>query len=138
MTTEPAPILIVEDDLAFGRILGFTLESAGFAVTLACDGSVGYSFARSQVFELIITNFDMPMMNGIDLCRLLRQDLRYETTPIILMTADKYKLDIPHVTYELDLEAIFIKPFSPRELVCSLKALLGRAANVINEAACVG
>ena len=89
-----ARILIAEDTQAHAKLIRFGLESAGFEVTVARDGRKAWMEAQLDHFELVITDYKMPDLSGVELCQLLRQDPRYLRTPIILISAFCRELDL--------------------------------------------
>ena len=117
-------ILIAEDDPNLGSIVQFNIERAGFAATLARDGQEAWELAQNALFDLVLTDYGMPKMMGTDLCRQLRQDRRYVSTPIILMTAYGRDLNLTSLEEELDISAVYAKPFSPCDLVSTIQELL--------------
>ena len=117
-------ILIADDDQGSRRVVRFNLEQAGFVVTAACDGHDAWDCAQTGAFDLILTDYQMPNMNGADLCRQLRREPRYAQTPIVLVTAHGIDLHLVRLREELNLAAIVEKPFNPVELVSTIQELL--------------
>lgn len=107
-------ILVVEDSSAVKKRLCLALENAGFLVDTAANGKEALMKARRKRFDIVVTDEQMPIMSGQELCRHLRAEKRYEQTPIIFLTAARDKLD---PTEMLQVEAIFDKPFNPQLIV---------------------
>lgn len=119
-------ILIIEDDLRVAELLKRGLEEHGFTPTLAFDGISGKKLALQNDYDLIITDIILPKMDGIDLCKLIRQTK--PNTPIIMLTAlgttdDKIE------GFDAGADDYLVKPFEMRELIARIRALLNRRAN---------
>jgi len=121
-------ILIAEDNQALAKITKFSLEVVGFSVTVAPDGLEALEVAQQERFDLIITDYAMPQMTGVDLCRHIRQISRYEDTPIVLTTGFSSSLDLAGLSDELNLSAVVVKPYSPNGLAKTVKGLLANTA----------
>ncbi len=117
-------ILLAEDNVTFAKVLGFKLEVQGYSATIAHDGRAAWEHAQQAVFDLVITDHDMSEMNGVDLCRHLREDGRYDQTPIIMVTGHACELDTAKVSEELTLSAIFSKPFILADLIKKVEEVL--------------
>ena len=124
MSDEPQRILIAEDNAALASVVRFNLERAGFQVTVAANGRIAWEAAQRERFDLVITDYQMPEMDGGELARLLRDDENYVQTPIILLTAKGLEIELSCLREALDITATFAKPFSPREVVDSVQAQL--------------
>jgi two-component system chemotaxis response regulator CheY len=119
--------LIVDDNVALARVTQFALTRAGFDAKIAPNGRKALELAQADAFDIVITDQQMPEMTGLELCRRLRAAAQYESTPIILLTAKGLELELPALQRELDISAIFPKPFSPSEVVSAACQLLGAA-----------
>jgi len=122
-------ILIVEDDLRVSELIQRGLEEQGFTTTLAYDGLFGKKLALQHKFDLIITDIILPKLNGIDLCKELKQS--QPDTPIIMLTAlgttdDKVE------GFDAGADDYLVKPFEMRELLARIRALLNRFQRTIN------
>lgn len=124
MTTQKTRILVAEDNKIFANALRFNLEAAGFSTTIAVDGSEALQMALQDQFDLVIADYQMPKLLGIELCRQLRQDDRYARTPMILISAFE-ECNVVELIDDLELlEAIFVKPFSMEELMTQIRECL--------------
>ena len=113
-----------------GMVLQFNLSQAGFEVTLVRDGLEAIEQVKQNVFDLIITDQQMPRMSGEQFCRQARWELGV-TTPMAMCTAKGLEVDAAHLVVEYDLERIFTKPFSPLEVVTFAQSLTeGQRANI--------
>jgi two-component system alkaline phosphatase synthesis response regulator PhoP len=117
-------ILIVEDEESILMALEDNLKLEGYEVSSAVDGEKGLSMARKQKFDLIILDIMLPKMDGFEVCKHLRRD--GIVTPILMLTARGQEID-KVLGLELGADDYVTKPFSPRELLARIKALLRRA-----------
>lgn len=122
---ERGKALVVDDNVALARVTQFALSRAGFEVKVAGNGRKALEAALAESFDLIISDQQMPEMTGLELCRRLRATEQYAHTPIILLTAKGLELELPALQRELEISAIFPKPFSPAEVVGAACQLLG-------------
>lgn len=114
--TDAKRILIAEDNPALAAVVRFNLQSAGFETTVAKNGKLALEQTKNTNFDLVITDQQMPLMTGVELCESLRQNDSYTETPIILLTAKAFELD-PASLNELQISQLIRKPFSPSEIV---------------------
>ncbi len=117
--------LVVDDNVALARVTQFALTRAGFDAKIAGNGRKALELAQAETYDLIISDQQMPEMTGLELCRRLRATPEYANTPIILLTAKGLELELPALQRELDISAIFPKPFSPSEVVSTACQLMG-------------
>ncbi len=120
-------ILVIEDEPQMLLGLRDNLELEGYEVQTAADGDEGLARAASFSPDLVILDVMLPKKNGFDVCRELRA--RSITTPIVMLTARSAETD-KVLGLELGADDYLVKPFSPRELVARLRALLRRTAEV--------
>jgi two-component system alkaline phosphatase synthesis response regulator PhoP len=118
-------ILIIEDDKDIVELVGHYLEKENFVLTEAPDGFSGLKKARAANFDLIILDIMLPEMDGLEVCKELRSDPKTASVPIIMLTARGEETD-KIVGLELGADDYITKPFSPKELVARVKALLRR------------
>lgn len=114
--SQPA-ILIAEDNRVMADVVRFNLERAGFRVTLGRDGVEALEHATRQVFDLVLTDSQMPRMDGQTLCQSLRERPEYANTPIIMCSAKGYELDPQQLKTQYGIDQILLKPFSPKQVV---------------------
>jgi two-component system alkaline phosphatase synthesis response regulator PhoP len=115
-------ILIVDDESRILKLVRDYLERAGFAVLTARDGETALTLARVEQPDLIVLDLMLPGVDGLDVCRRLRQE---SGVPIIMLTARVEEAD-RIVGLELGADDYVTKPFSPRELVARVRATLRR------------
>jgi len=116
-------ILIVEDDQNLVDVLTYNLAKEGYAVTSARDGEEALEKARQRAPHLIILDIMLPKMSGLELCRILRKETM---APIIMLTAKSEEID-KIVGLEVGADDYMTKPFSMRELLARVRAMLRRA-----------
>ncbi len=118
-------LLLVEDDAALTELLRYTLEREGFDVVHTSDGEEAVFRSREQKFDIAILDWMVPGLSGIEVCRQLRRQRETASLPIIMLTA---RVDEQDRIRGLDTGAddYITKPFSPRELVARIKAILRR------------
>ncbi len=117
-------ILIVEDEEAILMALEDDLCLEGYAVETAADGPLGLSMATKHQYDLIILDVMLPKMDGFEVCRRLRST--GVATPVLMLTAKSQEID-KVLGLELGADDYVTKPFSPRELVLRVRAMLRRA-----------
>jgi two-component system, OmpR family, alkaline phosphatase synthesis response regulator PhoP len=117
-------ILVVEDEMAIARVARDYLEHAGYDVVVAGDGNVALSSVRSAKPDLIVLDLGLPGRDGLDVTREIR---RSSNVPIVMLTARADESD-RIVGLELGADDYVVKPFSPKELVARVRAVLRRAA----------
>src|SRR5262245_11921022 len=118
-------ILIVEDERDVVKLLRYNLEKEGFRVSSVADGSLALAEMRREVADLVILDLMLPGMDGLEICRQLRRRERYSGGPILMLTARSEEADRV-VGLELGADDYVTKPFSMRELVERVRALLRR------------
>lgn len=117
-------ILVVEDERAVSRGLEYGLRSEGYQVLRAESGEVGLSLTRSENPDLLLLDIRLPGINGYEVCRILRQEGHRQ--PILMVTARDEEVD-KVLGLELGADDYLVKPYSLRELVSRVRALLRRA-----------
>ena len=122
-----AKILVVEDEKNIAKVVAYNLEREGYQVALAGDGAEGLKKAQAQVPDLVILDLMLPKVDGLEVCRRLKVDRRTAGIPIIMLTAKTQEADRV-VGLEMGADDYVPKPFSPRELVARVKAVLRRSA----------
>ena len=119
-------ILVVEDERDISDLVRFNLEQEGFAVAVAADGEAGIEAIRRERPALVILDLMLPGIPGLDVCRQLRSGEATATLPIVMLTAKAAESD-RIVGLEMGADDYLTKPFSPRELVARVRAVLRRA-----------
>ena len=118
-------ILLIEDEPDIRKTLEYNLSREGFDVACASSLSEGKNYINVDQFSLILLDLMLPDGSGLDLCRELKSDSEKKTTPIIILTAKDDEVD-KVVGFELGADDYVTKPFSVRELILRVKAVLKR------------
>ena len=124
-------VLVVEDDEGIREMLKYNLSSAGFSVLEARDGAAGLRTARTGRPDLVLLDLMLPGMSGFEFCRALRRNSR---VPVIMLTAKDSEVD-KIVGLELGADDYITKPFSIREVLARINAVLRRAQTDTDEPA---
>ena len=123
-------ILVVDDEKEIVKLARDYLERAGFRVLSASDGTRALAAARGEQPDLVVLDLNLPGMDGLDVCRTLRQE---SDVPIIMLTARVEETD-RLIGLELGADDYITKPFSPRELVARVRAVLRRTGGETRQA----
>ncbi|MCE1170817.1 phosphate regulon transcriptional regulator PhoB [Azovibrio restrictus] len=127
-----ANILVVEDEPAIQELIAANLQLAGHSVLRAEDGEQALSHVRDAVPDVILLDWMLPGVSGIQLARRFRADERTRDVPIIMLTARSEEVD-KVAGLEAGADDYVTKPFSPRELMARIKAVLRRRAPQMTE-----
>jgi two-component system chemotaxis response regulator CheY len=117
-------ILTVDDSSSVRQMVKITLTSAGYAVVEACDGKDGLAKAKSHSVNLVITDLNMPVMNGLEFIRSLRQLPAYRGVPIVFLTTESDD-SMKQEAKAAGATGWITKPFKPEQLAAVAKKLLG-------------
>lgn len=117
-------ILIVEDEVTLQETLAYNLKQSGYEIFLSSRGDEAISKAKEILPDLIILDLMLPVLDGFDVCRIIRQEMN---VPIIMLTARDEEIDRV-IGLEMGADDYLTKPFSMRELLARVKALLRRVA----------
>lgn len=116
-------VLVVDDEQSIVTLLKYNLEQAGYTVVTAMDGEEGIKLAADEKPDLMVLDLMLPKLDGIEVCKLLRQ--QKINVPILMLTAKDDEFD-KVLGLELGADDYMTKPFSPREVVARVKAILRR------------
>ena len=109
-------ILVVDDEIHILHVVKMKLANAGYEVITAEDGEEALEIALQQQPDLIITDYQMPYLTGLDLCIALKQHETTRTTPALMLTARGFSLARKHLD-QTNICGVISKPFSPREIL---------------------
>ncbi|WP_085509079.1 response regulator transcription factor [Thalassobacillus devorans] len=123
-------ILIVDDEESIVTLLKYNIEQAGYDTDVAYDGSEALHKADENDYDLIVLDIMLPELDGMDVCKQLR--INKMDTPILMLTAKDDEFD-KVLGLELGADDYLTKPFSPREVVARIKAILRRANRTVQE-----
>lgn len=118
-------ILVVDDEENIVELIRFNLENNGYRVITAQNGSEALKIAKMEQPQLVLLDLMLPGMDGYDVCKEIRKDNNISNTPIIMITAKGEELD-KILGLELGADDYLTKPFSIRELIARVKAVLRR------------
>lgn len=117
-------ILCVDDSASIRQMLSFTLKTAGYEVLDAADGAEGLEKAKHNTIDLVITDQNMPKMDGITLIKELRAMPQYAKTPILMLTTESSP-EMKEQGRQAKATGWLVKPFDPKKLIEVVKKVLG-------------
>lgn len=117
-------ILVCDDEAHILHAVSFKLSTGGFDVVQACNGREAIAWLESNTPDFIITDYQMPEVDGFQLCEFVRSRPETANLPIIMLTAKALEISEESVKQKFGLEAILMKPFSPRGLLDLVKKSL--------------
>lgn len=118
-----ATILAVDDSASMRQMVSFTLKGAGYDVVEACDGKDALEKAKTQTFNLVISDVNMPIMDGITLIKELRALSEYKFTPMLMLTTESGD-DKKTQGKSAGATGWIVKPFNPDQLLATIKKVL--------------
>lgn len=124
--TQDKTILLVDDETHILNVVSIKLQNAGFRVVTAEDGQEAYELACQCPPDLVITDYQMPILSGMELCAKLRSDPRTCDVPAVILTARGFAIPRDEGTPS-NVKEVIDKPFSPREVLACVHRLLGLA-----------
>ena len=125
MSDQPQ-ILVVDDNETLVQVLKLQLEALEMRVCTALDGFEALRALLRQHIDLVVADYHMPGVDGNDLLSTLRNDDRYKSLPVILITGAGYELDTQRFKAQYNLSAVFFKPLSVKEIVKAISTALAR------------
>ncbi len=121
MTLKPK-VLIAEDEIAILYVISIKLRNAGYTVIGAANGADAYSLAVKEQPDLIISDYNMPGLSGLELCGKLNSNICTKNIPVIMLTSHRFELS-PEKIAKAGIVKCMDKPFSPRELLLEVERL---------------
>ena len=125
----PEKILVVDDEISLQETVAYNLKKQGYDVQTTGDGAEALDLAREMQPDLIILDVMLPGLDGFEICRILRKEM---TTPVLMLTARDDEIDRV-VGLEVGADDYMAKPFSMRELIARVKAMLRRVRLIREE-----
>ena len=122
----PKRILVVDDEADIVGLVTYNLKKEGFIVDSISDGESALTKVRKEKYSLLILDLMLPGIQGIEICRILRNDPKTAGIPVIMLTAKGEEVD-KILGLELGADDYVTKPFSPRELIARVKAVIRRS-----------
>jgi two-component system chemotaxis response regulator CheY len=117
-------ILAIDDSASIRQMVAFTLKSSGYEVTDAVDGMDGLDKAKAKTYNLILTDQNMPRMDGLTLIKNLRAMPQYKTTPILMLTTESSDA-MKQQGRTAGATGWLVKPFDPQKLIEVVKKVIG-------------
>ena len=124
MSSSLQRVLIAEDNRVMSDVVCFNLERSGISVEAVYDGRKALRRLQETHFDALLSDYQMPEMDGVELCRSVRKSGPNQDIPIVMISAKGYELDISQLTNELRLSRIIYKPFSPRQVIEAVQRVL--------------
>jgi CheY-like chemotaxis protein len=118
-------VLVVDDESHILRVISLKLTHAGYQVLTAMDGEEALEIIEAEHPSAVITDYQMPYVSGLEVCRKLHESDRTHGTPTILLTARGFDIE-PQKIINAGISAVLAKPFSPREVIEKVNELLGK------------
>jgi two-component system chemotaxis response regulator CheY len=119
-----ARVLAVDDSVSLRKLVASTLTAAGHQVTEANNGAEGLAFAKQSLFNLIISDLNMPVMDGLTFIRHVRVLSAYKFVPILVLTTEMDP-DKKKAAKESGATGWLVKPFDPETLIATIRKVLG-------------
>lgn len=124
MTDQGPLVLIVDDEPHITHVLALKLRNAGFEVITAGDGEEALEAATSRTPAVVITDLQMPYMDGLEFCKALKKQESTQSVPALMLTARGFSLARADIELT-NIREVLSKPFSPREILLKVNAILG-------------
>jgi DNA-binding response OmpR family regulator len=121
----PKRILICDDEVHILLVAEFKFRRAGYEVETAGDGQEAWELIQRRVPDLLITDCQMPRLNGFGLTQKLRENPATAELPILMLTAKGFEIDARELARQWKVLALISKPFSPREMLATVNRILG-------------
>jgi len=134
MNKDKPLILVADDETHILHVVSLKLRNAGFEVITAEDGEEAFELALERQPDLIITDFQMPYLNGLELCHKLNETEATAGIPAVMLTARGFSLSQEDMD-TTNISGVLSKPFSPREVLGKVNELLGRTGTEVEEVA---
>lgn len=125
MNSNPPTILVVDDEAHILHVVSLKLRNAGFAVVTADNGEEGLEACLAHQPDLIITDYQMPLMSGLEMSTALKADERTAHIPALMLTARGFSIPAESLA-KTNIVSVLSKPFSPREVLQKVQDMLGQ------------
>ena len=125
-------VLVVDDEIHIIHVVAIKLRNNGYEVISAENGNEAFELACSEKPDIIVTDFQMPVMTGLELVRKLRENEATKEIPVIMLTARGFAIE-DEQKEELQISEFLSKPFSPKELLRSIDDILYQKATANQE-----
>lgn len=119
-------ILVVDDEAHIRQVLILKLRNAGYELLTAGDGEEGLQVAIRETPDLVISDFQMPYMSGLEMCKAMKSEPKTSGIPVIMLTARGYAIE-PDDLAACNIREVLSKPFSPRSILQQVQSILDEA-----------
>ena len=116
-------VLVVDDEIHIVHVVAIKLRNNGYEVISANNGSEAYELACDIMPDIIVTDYQMPVMSGMELVEKLRENVQTKDIPVIMLTARSFAIS-KEQQEQLQISDCLSKPFSPRELLVNIEDIL--------------
>jgi len=127
MSEKESLVLVVDDEVHILHVVSMKLRNAGYTVITAEDGEEALELAVARTPDLVITDYQMPYMTGLELCMALKKHAGTRNMPAIMLTARGFNLPREYLE-KTNIAGVLSKPFSPREILTRVQELIGATA----------
>ena len=127
-----ATVLVVEDEKSISTLIQYNLEKEGFKVLASETGEEGFELIKKNLPDLVLLDWMLPDLSGIDICKQIKKDTKLKSIPVIMLTAKSEETDKIR-GFETGADDYVTKPFSTKELILRIKALLKRVKPSLTE-----
>jgi len=124
-------VLVVDDEIHIVHVVAIKLRNNGFEVITAANGAEAFDLACEEQPDIIVTDYQMPVMSGLELVEKIRENESTKNIPVILLTARSFAIEQEQQEY-LRISQCLSKPFSPKELLRSIEDVL-HSQSVVGE-----
>ena len=121
-------VLLCDDEIFILRAAEFKLKNAGYSVQIVADSQEAWEAVQARKPDILVTDCQMPRMNGLELVEQLRKNPDTRELPVLMLTAKGYELSHERLAEKFNVIAVIAKPFSPRELLRSIDEILAGEA----------
>ena len=131
MNTDKKTVLVVDDEPHIVQVVAIKLRNADFEVITAENGAIALEHVKKQKPDIIVTDYNMPVMNGLELIRNIRKNPETANIPVIMLTAMGFVIEEDEKR-QLNISACLTKPFSPREVLKTVNEILTGEGEEVN------
>ena len=121
-----AHILIIDDNNDFREMLTYTCKAAGFSVSEETNGQEGLKHAQEQQPDIVLTDLMLPSLNGYEICTMLKQDVRYQKIPVVILSATRTEDKHVQLAKECGCDAYIPKSTDPKQILAQVQEILNK------------
>jgi len=121
-------ILLCDDEIPILRAAEFKIKKAGYHVRIAVDGQEAWEMILADCPDILVTDCQMPRMDGLELVARLRQHEKTRDLPVLMLTAKGFELRGDELAADLRIRELIAKPFSPRQLLATIENIFQEQA----------